>query len=92
MVPIDVTLVRRLISNQFPQLAGLPVEPVEFGGCDNRTLHLGEQMIVRLPSGPDYSSQVENEQYRLPKLAPLLSLPTPTPLALGNPAEGYPWN
>jgi aminoglycoside phosphotransferase (APT) family kinase protein len=90
-VKIDAPLVRRLIAGQFPQWAELPVRPVAVGGWDNRTFHLGEQMSVRLPSGPAYALQVEKEQRWLRRLAPLLPLPIPVPLAMGKPAEGYPW-
>jgi aminoglycoside phosphotransferase (APT) family kinase protein len=88
---IDAALVRRLIAAQFPRWADLPVRPVEVGGWDNRTFHLGPRMTVRLPSAAHYASQVEKEHRWLPKLAPLLPLPIPVPLAKGAPAEGYPW-
>ena len=91
-VTIDVSLVSRLVSTQFPQWAGLPITPVEFGGWDNRTFHLGEQMTVRLPSAAAYSLQVEKEHRWLPQLAPLLPLPIPVPLTMGEPAHGYPWH
>lgn len=88
---IDAALVRRLIAAQFPRWANLPVEPVEAGGWDNRTFHLGGHMTVRLPSAAAYAPQVEKEHRWLPKLAPLLPLPIPVPLAKGYPADGYPW-
>ncbi|HUG26151.1 aminoglycoside phosphotransferase family protein [Piscinibacter sp.] len=88
---IDDTLVRRLVSSQFPHWADLAVRPVAHGGWDNRTFHLGDQMVVRLPSAAHYAEQVEKEQRWLPRLAPSLPLPIPTPLAHGEPAEGYPW-
>jgi len=88
---IDDTLVRRMVAAQFPQWADLPVRSAEVGGRDNKTFRLGEHMIVRLPSAADYSAQVEKEHRWLPKLAPLLPLPIPTPLAMGEPASGYPW-
>lgn len=91
-VNIDASLVSRLISTQFPQWADLPIKPVEFDGWDNRTFHLGEHMTVRLPSAEAYSLQVEKEHRWLPRLAPLLPLPIPVPLAMGEPAEGYPWH
>ena len=90
-VNIDATLVSRLIAAQFPQWADLSVEPVETSGWDNRTFRLGETMSVRLPSAEGYAAQVEKEQRWLPRLEPLLPLPIPRPLALGRPAEGYPW-
>ena len=89
---IDVSLVSRLVATQFPQWAHLPIKPVEFGGWDNRTFHLGEQMTVRLPSAAAYALQVEKEQRWLPRLAPHLPLPIPVPLAMGQPAAGYPWH
>lgn len=48
-------------------------------------------MIVRMPSAAEYSQQVEKEYLWLPKPAPHLPLPIPKPLAMGKPAEGYPW-
>lgn len=48
-------------------------------------------MLIRIPSAECYAAKVEIEQQWLPKLAPHLPLPIPTPLAMGNPGEGYPW-
>ncbi|WP_214475898.1 aminoglycoside phosphotransferase family protein [Mesorhizobium sp. dw_380] len=89
---IHEVLVRRLVAAQFPQWKDLAVKPVESDGWDNRTFHLGDEMSVRLPSAAAYSLQVEKEHRWLPKLAPLLPLPIPVPLAMGIPAEGYPWH
>ena len=88
---IDAALVTRLIRDQFPVWAALPVTPVSPGGWDNRTFRLGDHMSVRMPSAARYVPQVEKEQHWLPRLAPLLPLPIPKPLARGRPAEGYPW-
>ncbi|GIF66464.1 aminoglycoside phosphotransferase [Asanoa ishikariensis] len=88
---IDVALVRRLVAEQFPQWAGLPVSPVAVGGNDNRTFHLGDEMSVRLPSAEGYVASVEKEQRWLPVLAPHLPVPIPAPLAQGRPGAGYPW-
>jgi len=91
-VDINVSLVGQLVTAQFPQWADLPIKPVEFDGWDNRTFRLGEDMTVRLPSAEAYTSQVEKEHRWLPRLAPLLPLPIPVPLAMGVPADGYPWH
>jgi aminoglycoside phosphotransferase (APT) family kinase protein len=88
---ITVALVRRLVATQFPQWANLPIRPVEHGGWDNRTFHLGDHMTVRLPSAAGYTPQVEKEHQWLPKLAPFLPLPIPVPLAKGAPSGDYPW-
>lgn len=89
---INVTLVRQLVATQFPQWADLPIRPVELDGWDNRTFHLGDHMTVRLPSAEGYAPQVEKEHCWLPKLAPLLPLPIPVPLAKGAPNGDYPWH
>jgi aminoglycoside phosphotransferase (APT) family kinase protein len=88
---IDDVLVNKMVRAQFPQWAHLPVKPVAAGGWDNRSFHLGEEMIVRLPSAAAYAAQVEKEHRWLPRLAPFLPLEIPTPLAVGEPASGYPW-
>jgi aminoglycoside phosphotransferase (APT) family kinase protein len=90
-VPIDAALVRGLIDSQFPQWAALPLAPVRSSGTDNAIYRLGEDMAVRLPRRPDAGGQVEKEYRWLPKLVPQLPLEVPVPLALGKPAENYPF-
>jgi aminoglycoside phosphotransferase (APT) family kinase protein len=88
---INAVLVSQLIASQFPQWTHLPIKPVELSGWDNRTFHLGFEMSVRLPSAEGYVAQVEKEHRWLPRLAPLLPLPIPAPLAKGIPGNDYPW-
>jgi aminoglycoside phosphotransferase (APT) family kinase protein len=91
MLDIDVALVRQLVAEQFPQWAGLQMEPVAQNGHDNQTLHLGEEMLVRLPRAERYVFAVEKETTYLPALAPKLPLPVPLPLGRGQPGAGYPF-
>jgi aminoglycoside phosphotransferase (APT) family kinase protein len=88
----DAVQVRRLIERQFPQWAGLPVQPVANGGWDNWTFHLGAGMLVRLPSASEYALAVGKEHRWLPVLAPQLPLPIPVPLAKGEPGAGFPYS
>jgi len=87
---IDAGLVRRLVAEQLPQWAELPVRPVDAGGWDNRTFRLGDQLVVRLPSAARYAAQVDVEHRWLPVLAPRLPLPIPEAVARGGPGAGYP--
>jgi len=89
---LDTNLVRRLIEAQFPHWGELPLAPVASPGWDNRLFRLGEHMAVRLPSAESYAAQVAKEHHWLPLLAPMLPLPIPRPLAMGRPAEDYPWH
>ena len=87
---IGPELVGRLIAQQFPEWAHLPVRRVEHDGWDNTTFRLGEQLAVRLPSADRYVPQVEKEHRWLPVIAPQLPLPIPKPVARGEPALGFP--
>ncbi len=89
---IDTVLVRMLVATQFPQWKDFQVRPVAHGGWDNRTFHLGNQLLVRMPSAPEYAEKVAIEHRWLPILAPLLPLQIPQPLVIGQPGNGYPWN
>ena len=90
-ITVGAEQVRRLVGQQFPQWAGLPVRPVANGGWDNWTFRLGAGLVVRLPSAAEYALAVGKEQRWLPALAPRLPLPVPLPLAKGEPGAGYPY-
>lgn len=89
---IDAALVRRLIADQFPHWADLPVQPVAVEGWDNRPYHLGDELSVRLPTAEGYAESVVKEHRWLPVLAPSLPLAIPESLALGQPGHGYPYH
>ena len=89
-VDIDVSLVYRLLTDQHPDLAHLPIQLVD-AGWDNAMFKLGDQWSVRLPRRKAAAKLVENEQTWLPRLADQLPIPVPTPYRIGQPALGYPW-
>ena len=68
--PPDRDLARRLVAQQFPEWADLPVTDVEHSGWDNRTFRLGDDLTIRLPRSRFYAEQVAKEQRWLPLLAP----------------------
>jgi aminoglycoside phosphotransferase (APT) family kinase protein len=88
---ITADVAARLVAEQFPQWADLPVAPVTLNGWDNTTFRLGRELSVRLPSGEGYAEAVEKEQRWLPILAGQLPLPIPEPVAMGRPGGRYPW-
>jgi aminoglycoside phosphotransferase (APT) family kinase protein len=90
-VEIDVALVRRLLDTQFPQWKDLPLEPVRSAGTDNAIFRLGDELALRLPRIFGATGQVDKENRWLPRLAPLLPLDVPLPLAKGTPGEDYPF-
>ncbi len=90
-VDIDVPLVRRLLA-QFPKWATLPVTATGVNGWDTVIFRLGTDLAVRLPRRELGAEHLSTEYRWLPVIAPHLPLPTPVPLRLGEPAEGYPWH
>lgn len=88
-LPIDDALVRRLVDEQFPEWAGLPLHRVEPWGTVNAIYRLGDELSVRLPRLADWSPD-DRELVWLPRLAPVLLLEIPVPVALGEPVEEYP--
>lgn len=91
-VDIDISLVHRLLADQFPQWADLLIQPVLSSGTENAIYRLGEEMAVRLPRYPGATGAIDKEHSWLPKLAPHLPLSIPVPLAKGFPCEGYPFH
>ncbi len=87
----DEALVRRLLAVQFPQWAELPIQALPAGGTDNAIYRLGDELSVRLPRRRDWAAGSFDKEFEwLPKLAPLLPVPVPTPVARGAPGAGYP--
>jgi aminoglycoside phosphotransferase (APT) family kinase protein len=86
----DEVLVRRLISDQFPHWADLPVRAVPSSGTENAIYRLGDAMVVRLPCRPVRNDQIEKLDQWLPRLAPHLPLAIPEPLARGASSKDFP--
>jgi aminoglycoside phosphotransferase (APT) family kinase protein len=91
MREVDGALARRLIREQFPEWAHLPVRPVDEQGHDNRTFRIGDELSARFPIDAAHARHVETELEWLPRLARQLPLPIPTPIARGSPAPDYPF-
>ncbi|WP_327393724.1 aminoglycoside phosphotransferase family protein [Streptomyces sp. NBC_01186] len=86
---IDTSLVRSLVREQHPDLAGLDLRAVD-GGWDNQLWRLGEELAVRMPRTERAPSLLRKEHRWLPALAPRLPLPVPTPTRIGEPSARFP--
>ena len=93
MNSFDITpfLARKLIAEQFPAYAHLPITSVEKQGHDNRTYRLGPDMLIRMPTAESYALKVPKEQALLPKLVSHLTVSIPVPIKMGAASQGYPY-
>ena len=90
-VEVSADLVRRLLADQHPDLARLPVEFLA-NGWDNELYRVGDGLVARLPRRALGAQIITNEQRWLPGLAARLPLPIPSPERTGVPACGYPYS
>ncbi len=91
-IDIDVSLVKQLLSEQFPQWEDFPIKRIPSAGTDNAIYRLGNNLCIRLPRIAETAQHVEKEQFWLPQLAPHLPLAIPVPIGKGNPQGRYPWH
>jgi aminoglycoside phosphotransferase (APT) family kinase protein len=87
---VDEALARRLLEEQFPDLASLPI--VLLGaGWDNTVYTVGAEWVFRFPRRevvlPGFRLEIEF----LPNLAPLLPVAIPVPERIGAASDAFPW-
>lgn len=88
-IEITADLVRDLLEEQHPDLAGLAIREVA-GGWGNQMWRLGDELAVRMQRmDPTPELQLKERRW-LPVLAPRLPLPVPSPVRLGEPSERFP--
>lgn len=89
-VIVDRDLAYRLIAGQFEAL-----EPAELRllsqGWDNTVWLVDRRWVFRFPRRAVVIAGIEREMALLPRLAPLVPLPIPTPVFFGRPGDGYRW-
>lgn len=88
-ITIDQQLVRSLLEDQHPDLAGLQIREVD-GGWGNVMWRLGDELAVRMPRMAGAPALLRSEQRWLPSLAQELPLPVPTPVRVGEPSALFP--
>lgn len=89
-IRIDVELVRRLVAEQFPELAGLQVAEAPSTGTVNAIYRIGGDSYARLPRVAVWAESLERERRWLPWLARRLPLRIPEPIGAGRPGASYP--
>ncbi|WP_345216872.1 aminoglycoside phosphotransferase family protein [Georgenia halophila] len=93
-VDVDAALVRRLLIDQHPDLAELPLELAN-NGWDNVVWRLGEDLAVRVPRRAVAAGLIENEQRWLPEIAgrvrAAVPVALPVPVRVGRPTADCPW-
>ncbi|RSN70989.1 phosphotransferase [Actinomadura sp. WAC 06369] len=89
-IEITAGLVRGLLRDQHPDLAGRPVR-LGARGWDNQLWRLGDDLAVRLPWATASADELLRKEHAwLPVLAPGLPLPVPVPQRLGEPSARFP--
>lgn len=89
-VPVTEELVRRLVSEQFPQYALLPVRAAA-GGWDNEMFRVGDHVAARLPRRQLGADLSWTEHHWLARVGASWTFAAPLPVAVGQPGHGYPW-
>ena len=89
-IPVDESLARRLIAEQFPRLVGRPIRFLA-AGWDNAVFVVDERLAFRFPQRAIAIPGIEREIAVLPRLGPMLPAPVPVPVHVGRPTDGYPW-
>ncbi|WP_461164022.1 aminoglycoside phosphotransferase family protein [Arthrobacter sp. R4-81] len=91
---VDDSIARRLIRHQFPEWSKLPVKPVVGSGTVHAIFQIGSTLVARFPlvgSDPVETRLIlEREAAASVEMATASVYPTPTPLAIGSPGDGYP--
>ncbi|HEU4356122.1 MAG TPA: aminoglycoside phosphotransferase family protein [Actinomycetota bacterium] len=88
---IDEALVARLLADQQPELAELPIARVRSTGTVNALFRIGDDRCARLPLTEGWAESLRNELRWLPWLGERVSLRIPEPIFEGRPTSSYPF-
>lgn len=89
-VTVDRGLAYRLTAGQFDALEAAELRRLS-EGWDNTVWVVDRHWVFRFPRRQMVIPGIEREMALLPRLAPLVPLPIPTPVFFGQPADGYRW-
>ena len=86
----DPQVVTRLLRDQAPHIADMPVRRIPESGSSNWVFRIGDGLAIRLPRSEDYVTDLMNEVRWLPHLGPHLPAAVPDVVAVGRPSETFP--
>jgi len=93
-VRVGFGVARRLIVDQFPQWSDFAIRAVVTDGTVHAIYRIGDEFAARFPLRPDNVDEVRErlvgEAAAARELAGCSPVPTPEPVALGEPGPGYP--
>jgi aminoglycoside phosphotransferase (APT) family kinase protein len=87
---IDRKLVRKLLRDQFACFSSLDMQRIRTTGTVNVIYRLGNDVAIRFPRSPEYSSSPLREWEWLSFFSSRLPLCIPEPVGIGQPTAEYP--
>jgi len=91
---VNVDTVRRLVMEQFPQWGKLAVREMPTAGTVNAIFRIGDELAARFPLRAQDPTHVRawlrSEAAAADELAQVSCVPTPEPVAIGEPGHSYP--
>ena len=88
--PIDEDTARQLIHEQFPDWKHEPVRALDGDGTVNTIFRIGDHFAARFPRMATTIESLRAEATAMREFADLSPIAAPTPLAVGDPGEGFP--
>jgi len=91
-VAVDDEIVRRLVTEQFADIAHLPIRRIGSTGTVNALFRIGDDYVARLPLLEEWSDDIDREWRWIPWFAGrLTSVRLPDPVFKGAPDGAYPF-
>jgi aminoglycoside phosphotransferase (APT) family kinase protein len=91
---VDVSDVARMVAAQFPEWADVGIERVAGTGTVTHLFRLGTRLVARFPlrdADPRVVlGQLQAEHAAMTEFNAVSTVPTPSPMAIGEPGHGYP--
>ena len=93
-MPIEDRTVRALVDRQLPRWRALPIRRLPTAGTVNTVFRIGDELSARFPRRPEPPEPLRRkllaEAEAARRIAEVATVPTPLPVAMGDPGEGYP--